>query len=458
MPTRPARTPRLPPEQRRQQLLDAALDVLAREGFEAVTVEAVAQRAGVTRPVIYDQFGDLDGLLVALIDREEQRALGPLLAIVEAVPDDQDPDAFLVDAVGRFLEAVREAPTTWRIILMPPDAGSPDFRARVDASRRLIVDHVTELVAWGVEHRGGPAGVDVDLLGRMVVAVGEDAARLVVAHPRRYSPARLAAATGALASLAPRGGVLPPPLLLDVEPRADLAAGIVPPPVEPSTNGRARIPMAERRQQLLGHALAILAQEGFDALTIEALARRAGVSRVVVYRSFGNLQALLLALLRRESRRIRTQLDGLVPDEPGDATPQELLTGSLTRFLETVTTDAMTWRVALQRPESAPKALQRMVARRRASFADRLRPLVAWGLEGLDAPVEDLDVDLLARLLLTVGEELGRLTLTEPDTFPLERLVDSVTRFLSVLPWRAAAAPPRSAPRSVPPGTARSPG
>ena len=73
MSTRPARTPRLPPEERRRQLLDAALEVLAEEGFDALTVEAVARRAGLTRPVIYDQFGDLDGLLLALVDRESLR-------------------------------------------------------------------------------------------------------------------------------------------------------------------------------------------------------------------------------------------------------------------------------------------------------------------------------------------------------------------------------------------------
>jgi len=452
MPSRPARTPRLPPEQRRQQLLDAALDVIAQDGFEAATVEAIAKRAGITRPVVYDQFGDLDGLLVALVDREEQRALGPLMAIVARVPEEEDPDAFLVAAVRRFLNAVREAPTTWRIILMPLDGGSPDLRARVDASRRLITERVTALVHWGVERRGGPKGVDIEVLGHMLVAIGEDAARLVVTHPRRYSPERLAAATGALAALAPRDGALPPPVLLDVTPRPALSP---PPAAEPS---RARVPIAERRRQLLGHALAILGEEGFDALTIEAIARRAGVSRVVVYRSYGSLQALLLALLRQENRRIRAQLDGLVPDEPGERTPQELLGDALTRFLETVTTDAPTWRVALQRPENAPKALQRMVDRRRAGFAQRLRPLVAWGVDGLDAPsVAELDVDLLARMLLTIGEELGRLTLTEPADFPLERLVDAVTRFLSVLPWRAAHAP-TTASRTPRRGTARPPG
>ena len=429
MSSTPARTPRLAPEERQRQLLDAALDVLASEGFDAVTVEAVARRAGVTRPVVYDQFGDLDGLLVALVDREENVALGALLAIVGDEPGDADPDELLVDGVRAFLRAVREEPRTWRVVLMPPDGGSPDLRARVGRSRRLITGRVAELLAWGVERRGGPSGFDAGLWGRLVVAGGEDAARLVVADPRRYSPERLADAAASLIALVPREGTIAPSRTFATEPRT--AAGSVAAQVPAGT----RVPRAQRREQLLDHALELLGREGFEALSVEAIARRAGISRVVVYRSFGNLQGLVLALLRREEAQVRRQLEALVPAEPGDRSPRLLLLDALEGFLALVTGEPLTWRVALGRPESAPKALQKAVARRRADLAARLRPLVARGLEGLDAPVEDLDVDLLARLLLTVGEELGRIALDDPE-FPPARLVDEGSRFLAVLPWR----------------------
>jgi AcrR family transcriptional regulator len=427
---RSARTPRLAPEERQRQLLDAALDVLVAEGLDALTVEAVARRAGVTRPVVYDQFGDLDGLLVALVDREEQVALGPLLAIVGAEPGDVDPDRFLADGVRSFLRSVREEPRTWRLVLMPPDGGSPDVRARVQGSRRLITDRVTKLLAWGVERRGGPAGIDAGLYGRLLVAAGEDAARLVLSDPDRYSPERLAEAADSLVALVPRHGALPSPAVGGPPPPAPPA-----PPHAPSTGPSGRVPRAQRREQLLDHALALVAEEGFDVLTIEAIARRAGVSRVVVYRSFGNLQVLMLTLLQREEARVRPRLEALVPAELGGHAPRDLLVDGLVGFLELVTTHPLTWRLALQRPESAPKALQKAVARRRADLAARLRPLVAAGLEALDAPVEGLDVDLLARLLLTLGEEHGRIVLEDPD-LPVERLIDNARGFLELLPWR----------------------
>src|SRR2546421_4906973 len=184
MAPRPQRTPRLAPEVRRSQLLDAALEVLTESGFDAVTVEAVAKRAGVTRPVVYDLFGDLAGLMLALFDREEDVALAPLLEIVGGEPGkDADPDAFLIDAILAFLRAVKSNPRTWRLVLMPPRGSSSELRERIQRSRRLLADRITALLDWGVAARGGPPGLDHALLPRPVLAAREGAPPPRVGHP-----------------------------------------------------------------------------------------------------------------------------------------------------------------------------------------------------------------------------------------------------------------------------------
>jgi AcrR family transcriptional regulator len=53
------------PAQRREQLLDAALEVVLEQGYAGVSIEAIARMAGVTRPVIYDHFSNLEGLIHA---------------------------------------------------------------------------------------------------------------------------------------------------------------------------------------------------------------------------------------------------------------------------------------------------------------------------------------------------------------------------------------------------------
>ena len=88
--TRPARprrkyAPRLPPEQRREQLLDAAMTVLGDCQLHELSMEAVAEAAGVGKPVLYTVFRTRAELVSALLSREHQRGLEQVLA---GMPDD----------------------------------------------------------------------------------------------------------------------------------------------------------------------------------------------------------------------------------------------------------------------------------------------------------------------------------------------------------------------------------
>lgn len=203
MPPAPKRPERLAPEQRRAQLLDATLRLAARMGFTGMTVEAVAGEAGVTRPVIYSLFGDLDGLQQALGDREEARAMAALAAVIPEDPGDRDPEAVLVESVRGFLQAVRDEPATWRLVLLPPAGSPPALRERIHRNRELIATRTAELLDWGLARRGGPAGLDHELLARLLIASAEDAARLVLEDPLTYSPERLATAAREMLGLLP---------------------------------------------------------------------------------------------------------------------------------------------------------------------------------------------------------------------------------------------------------------
>ncbi len=61
---------RMTGEQRRRQLLDIGRELFAQRGFEATSVEEVATRAGVSKPVVYEHFGGKDGLYAGVVDRE----------------------------------------------------------------------------------------------------------------------------------------------------------------------------------------------------------------------------------------------------------------------------------------------------------------------------------------------------------------------------------------------------
>ena len=185
-------TVRMTAEARREQLLDVLTDLIVAEGFGGVSIDRVAREAGIARTVVYSHFGDLDGMLEALADRAEQRALGQVRALVPEPPVDDDPDVVLVDALVALLTLVREDPRTWRIILHPPEGAPAAQRTRIAAGRDAVIALLVPVIEWGVKKRGGPTDVDSELLARSLVTLSEDAARLSMRDPERYPPERIA--------------------------------------------------------------------------------------------------------------------------------------------------------------------------------------------------------------------------------------------------------------------------
>ncbi|MGY1636667.1 TetR family transcriptional regulator [Geodermatophilus sp. SYSU D00742] len=61
--------------QRREQLLDVGREVFAQRGYEATSIEELAARADVSKPVVYEHFGGKEGLYAVVVDREMQRLL-----------------------------------------------------------------------------------------------------------------------------------------------------------------------------------------------------------------------------------------------------------------------------------------------------------------------------------------------------------------------------------------------
>lgn len=192
MPPASARRPyaaRLPPAERREQLLTAAQTIALERGFHAVTIDGVARAAGVTRPVVYGAFEDRTALLTALLDRGEQRALAGLAPVLPALPgpdDDVDPDELLLRGITAYLQTVVGDPDTWRLILVPPEGAPPELAERVNAQRRVVLRTLRGLLDWGLTRRGGPP-LDADLFARSVFTLAEGAARLLLEHPERWS-------------------------------------------------------------------------------------------------------------------------------------------------------------------------------------------------------------------------------------------------------------------------------
>jgi AcrR family transcriptional regulator len=183
--------PRMPPEERREQLLDATLRLIAADGLAAVSMEAVAREAQIAKTVVYDAFGSKRELLKALFEREQESVLSAIAEAIPTPPLAGDPAELLVESLTAVLEAVQRNPHTWRLILLPADGTTPALREEVDRHRERLLRQIEPLVGWGAE-RLGLGQLDPELAAQLILGSAENAARLTLTHPRRFPPRRIA--------------------------------------------------------------------------------------------------------------------------------------------------------------------------------------------------------------------------------------------------------------------------
>lgn len=191
-------------QERRDQLLDVLSQVILAEGYGAVSIDRVSRDAQIARTVIYSHFGNLEGLLHALIERTEQRALAQIRAVIPDIDFEEDPDTILVEALRSFLTMVRDEPTTWRLALFPVEGAPPELRETIARVRGGLLGLLQPVAVHGLERRGGPA-VDPELFSRMLIAFGEESAKLVLSDPDNYPPDRLAEFTQTIMGAVRRG-------------------------------------------------------------------------------------------------------------------------------------------------------------------------------------------------------------------------------------------------------------
>lgn len=109
-----------PPTEAR--ILDAALAVMAARGLGKLTLEDVAQDAGVSRQTVYRYFGNRDALVTAVILREEQTFI---VAVTAAAAAHEDFRGAIEAAITTALRVAREHPVLDRLLETEPDALLP---------------------------------------------------------------------------------------------------------------------------------------------------------------------------------------------------------------------------------------------------------------------------------------------------------------------------------------------
>jgi AcrR family transcriptional regulator len=131
---------RMTGKERREQLLDIGRSLFAQKGFDATSVEEIAQKAGVSKPVVYEHFGGKEGLYAVVVDRE-MRAL--LDAITGALTSSGHPRELLERAAFALLDYIESSTDGFRILVRDsPVAQSTGTFASLISDAASQVEHI----------------------------------------------------------------------------------------------------------------------------------------------------------------------------------------------------------------------------------------------------------------------------------------------------------------------------
>ncbi|MEJ7725758.1 MAG: TetR/AcrR family transcriptional regulator [Actinomycetes bacterium] len=106
--------------ERREQLVDIGRGLFAERGVDGTTVEEVAARSGVSKPVVYEHFGGKEGLYAVVVDRETTVLLA---GMTQALQQGGHPREMLERAALAFLDYVEEHTDGFRILVRDSPVG-----------------------------------------------------------------------------------------------------------------------------------------------------------------------------------------------------------------------------------------------------------------------------------------------------------------------------------------------
>jgi len=164
---------RVPRAVRERQLLELAEALFAERGYAGASMDELARRAGVTKPVVYELFGSKDGLFAACVDRSIERLAADIATAVRAQDDPEERLRAGGLAFIRFAAANRVA---WDLMSM---GGSFEQKARAVRSSQaeLIRELMAEMARDDVDQR------ELEVAAHAVNAAYEGVAHWMWAHP-----------------------------------------------------------------------------------------------------------------------------------------------------------------------------------------------------------------------------------------------------------------------------------
>jgi AcrR family transcriptional regulator len=167
---------------RERQMLEVAERTFAERGYHAASVDAIAEGAGITKPMVYAYFGSKEGLYLACMERARRR----LFECIDAAADpNAPPDDQLWRGLLAFLSFVSEQRESWTVLFRETTTLGGPFAAEAARLRHQIARLVAQLLGEAVAAEGlDPDRMEAtDPLAHALVGGAEAIARWWIEHP-----------------------------------------------------------------------------------------------------------------------------------------------------------------------------------------------------------------------------------------------------------------------------------
>ena len=134
---------RLPRHERRRQLLDAALEVFVHHGYHAAAMDEIAERAGVSKPVLYQHFPGKLELYLALLDQSVDNLLE---TVRDALGSTTDNKQRVAATFGAYFEFVVGKGQAFRLVFESDLSNEAAVRDKLERAQRECAAMISEVV------------------------------------------------------------------------------------------------------------------------------------------------------------------------------------------------------------------------------------------------------------------------------------------------------------------------
>jgi AcrR family transcriptional regulator len=141
---RPGRGARLPRSARRAQLLGAAREVFVAQGYHAAAMDDIADRAGVSKPVLYQHFPGKLELYLALLDEGIE---GLVAAVRDGLASTADNKQRVIATTQAYFDFVADPGGAFRLVFESDLTSEPLVRARVEQALQECAELVSAVIA-----------------------------------------------------------------------------------------------------------------------------------------------------------------------------------------------------------------------------------------------------------------------------------------------------------------------